>query len=166
MVINVTSSHFEAKFIKWYWTEFRIEVGFFSYLAGKLELSREWKPGFFNFAVSFNYVKSFRHIMQTFSNFWHLSTYIFRRLSTRLDSVFQKKPVYIFARVEIGNLHWKTQRFFGVFLVLKFQYKEMSDLPKVKIYEINTRIKNHDLPKARVKDKTLAKSLKWIAQSY
>ena len=31
----------------------------------------------------------------------------------------------------------------------------MSDLPKVKIYEIKSRIKNHDLPKTRVKDKTI-----------
>ena len=31
----------------------------------------------------------------------------------------------------------------------------MSDSPKVKIYEIKSRIKNHDLPKARVKDKTI-----------
>ena len=38
---------------------------------------------------------------------------------------------------------------------MKFQYKEMSDSPKVKIYEIKSRIKNHDLPKARVKDKTI-----------
>ena len=31
----------------------------------------------------------------------------------------------------------------------------MSDSPKVKIYEIKSRIKNHGLPKARVKDKTI-----------
>ena len=31
----------------------------------------------------------------------------------------------------------------------------MSDSPKVKIYEIKSRIKNHDLPKARVKYKTI-----------
>ena len=31
----------------------------------------------------------------------------------------------------------------------------MSDSPKVKIYEIKSRMKNHDLPKARVKDKTI-----------
>ena len=31
----------------------------------------------------------------------------------------------------------------------------MSDLPKVKIYEMKSRIKNHRLPKTRVKDKTI-----------
>ena len=31
----------------------------------------------------------------------------------------------------------------------------MPDSPKVKIYEIKSRIKNHELPKARVKDKTI-----------
>ena len=31
----------------------------------------------------------------------------------------------------------------------------MSDSPNVKIYEIKSRIKNHDLPKTRVKDKTI-----------
>ena len=31
----------------------------------------------------------------------------------------------------------------------------MSDSPKVKIYEIKSRIKNHGLLKARVKDKTI-----------
>ena len=31
----------------------------------------------------------------------------------------------------------------------------MSDSPKVKIYEIKSRIKNHGLPKARVKEKTI-----------
>ena len=107
MVINVISSNLEAKFIKRYWVELRIKAGFFSYHSGKLEFLREWKPGFFNFAVSFNYVKSFRHILQTFSDYWLLSTYIFRRLSTHLDSIFQKRLVYIFVSLEIGNLHWK-----------------------------------------------------------
>ena len=31
----------------------------------------------------------------------------------------------------------------------------MPDSSKVKIYEIKSRIKNHELPKARVKDKTI-----------
>ena len=31
----------------------------------------------------------------------------------------------------------------------------MSDPPNVKIHEIKSRIKNHNLPKARVKDKTI-----------
>ena len=31
----------------------------------------------------------------------------------------------------------------------------MSDSPNVKIYEIKSRIKNHDLPKAREKNKTI-----------
>ena len=31
----------------------------------------------------------------------------------------------------------------------------MSDSPKAKNYEIKSRIKNHDLPKARVKDKMI-----------
>ena len=31
----------------------------------------------------------------------------------------------------------------------------MSDLPKVKNYDVKIRIKNHDLPKARSSDKTI-----------
>ena len=31
----------------------------------------------------------------------------------------------------------------------------MSDLPKGKNYEVKIKIKNHDLPKARVSDKTI-----------
>ena len=31
----------------------------------------------------------------------------------------------------------------------------MSDLPKVKNYDVKVRIKNHDLPKARISDKTI-----------
>ena len=31
----------------------------------------------------------------------------------------------------------------------------MSDLPKVKGYEVKIRIKNHDLPKARISNKTI-----------
>ena len=49
----------------------------------------------------------------------------------------------------------------------------MSDLPKVKNYEVKIRIKNNDLPKARISNKTIncnlpkvRKSLKQIAESY
>ena len=31
----------------------------------------------------------------------------------------------------------------------------MSDLPKVKNYEVKIRIKNHDLPKVRISNKTM-----------
>ena len=31
----------------------------------------------------------------------------------------------------------------------------MSDLPKVKNYNVKIRIKNHDLPKARISEKTI-----------
>ena len=31
----------------------------------------------------------------------------------------------------------------------------MSDLPKVKSYEVKIRIKNHDLPEARISNKTI-----------
>ena len=31
----------------------------------------------------------------------------------------------------------------------------MSDLPKVNNYDVKIRIKNHDLPKGRVSDKTI-----------
>ena len=31
----------------------------------------------------------------------------------------------------------------------------MSDLPKVKNYDVKIRIKNYDLPKARINDKTI-----------
>ena len=31
----------------------------------------------------------------------------------------------------------------------------MSDLPKVKSYEVKIRIKNHDLPKARISNETI-----------
>ena len=41
---------------------------------------------------------------------------------------------------------------FGIVLVVKFQCKEMSDLSNKKNYELKIRIKNYDLPKARVLD--------------
>ena len=47
-------------------------------------------------------------------------------------------------------------RVFDIFLVVKFGCKEMSDLPKGKNnYEVKIWIKKHDLPKARVSDKTI-----------
>ena len=42
-----------------------------------------------------------------------------------------------------------------MFLVVKLRCKEMSDLPKVKNHEVKIRVKNHDLPKARISDKTI-----------
>ena len=45
--------------------------------------------------------------------------------------------------------------FFGVFLVVKLRCKETYDLPKAKNYEVKIRIKNRDLPKARVSDKMI-----------
>ena len=71
MVINVISGNLEAKFIKWYWIELRTEAGFLSHNStGKLECLREWKPGFFSFAVFFlimwNYLDIFcNHLVFT-----------------------------------------------------------------------------------------------------
>ena len=48
---------------------------------------------------------------------------------------------------------------------MKFQCKEMSDLPKGKNYEVKIRIKNHDLPKARVSDKTINFNFPKVAKS-
>ena len=36
----------------------------------------------------------------------------------------------------------------------------MSDLPKVRNYEVKNRIKNHDLPKARISEKTINTNFK------
>ena len=48
---------------------------------------------------------------------------------------------------------------------MKFQCKEMSDLPKGKNYEVKLRIKNHDLRKARVSDKTINFNFPKVAKS-
>ena len=39
----------------------------------------------------FKYVKSYRHVLQSFCAYWLISRRIYRRLSTHLDSVFTKK---------------------------------------------------------------------------
>ena len=54
-----------------------------------LEFLREWKQGFLVLQL-FEYMKSFRHILQSFSAFWISSTHIYKRLSTHLDSIFKK----------------------------------------------------------------------------
>ena len=38
----------------------------------------------------------------------------------------------------------------------------MPDLPKVKNYEVKIRIKNHDLPKARISNKTINFNLRKV----
>ena len=110
MVIIPISSNFEAKFIKRYLIEPRPGTRFLSHIStGAVESLRERKP-VFSVLQLFKYSKSFRHNLQSFTCLLALFTYIYRRLSTHLDSL--KKTVStlpntlatrIFARVEIGN---------------------------------------------------------------
>ena len=84
------------------------------------------KPGFFQFCSFLNMVNH----LDMLCSYWFFSTHIYRRLSTYLDSAFTKKLVSalsnavaarIFLRVEIGNLHQKTQLGFILTIIKNVQ---------------------------------------------
>ena len=134
----------ETKFIKRYWIELRPRASLLSHNStGKLEYLREWKPGFFSFAV---FLIMWNPLDIICNHFVFSGSYPLISLEgCQLTSIqVFKKTRLIFLRV------------FDIFLVVKFGCKEMSDLPKGKNnYEVKIWIKKHDLPKARVSDKTI-----------
>ena len=90
MVINVISSSLGAKFIEV--TELNLDLEPVSTPIIPPVCLNIYERGnqVFSDLLFLNYVKSFGHILQLFSVYWLLSTYIFRKLSTHLDLVFQK----------------------------------------------------------------------------
>ena len=126
----------ETKFIKRYWIELRPRASLLSHNStGKLEYLREWKPGFFSFAV---FLIMWNPLDIICNHFVFSGSYPLISLEgCQLTSIqVFKKTRLIFLRV------------FGIFLVVKFGCKEMSDLPKGKNnYEVKIWIKKHDFPK-------------------
>ena len=137
-------SNLETKFIKRYWIELRPGASLLSHNStGKLECLREWKPGFFSFAV---FLIMWNPLDIICNHFVFSGSYPLISLEgCKLTSI------QVFKRIRLIIL-----RVFGIFLVVKFGCKEMSELSKVKNnYEVKIWIKKHDLSRAKVSEKTI-----------
>ena len=145
MVINAISSNFKANFIKRYLIELKPGACLLYHnSSGMLECKSAKQV--FSVLQLFKYVKSFRNILQSFSVYWLLFTYIYCQL---IWIQFLQKKQFLVSRILLQLILFASvEIYFGIFLVVKFRYKEMSDLPKVENYEVKIRLKNYDLPKA------------------
>ena len=152
MVINVISSNLETKFIEG--TELNLYLEPVSTLIipplclNIYERGNQVFSDLLFFSVIWNRLDN---ILQLFSVYWLLSTCTFRKLSTHLDLDFQKSR-FLLSLIN-RQLTLENPNASLVFFLL--WNPGVKRCLKVKNYEVKIRIKNHDLRKARISNKTI-----------